>query len=69
MNIFTKLREIFGSLSSLASLLDLGPVAVYQWKARGVIPQKHCARIVELSRGQLTLNELRPDLYPLQRVA
>lgn len=69
METFDKIREIFGSWSNLAQLLQLEPEAVYMWKKRRRIPQQHCAEIVRLSQGQFTLHELRPDIYPLQRVA
>jgi DNA-binding transcriptional regulator YdaS (Cro superfamily) len=71
MNIFDKIKDVFGSQSALAEKLDVDPMVVSQWKKRGRIPAERCHSIVEAAEGRIALHELRPDIYknPTQAVA
>lgn len=63
MDIYSKLKEVFGSQSALARILNVDPMTVSQWKSRGRIPAERCREIADASNGKITLYELRPDLY------
>lgn len=63
MNIHTKIIEVFGSQRALAARLGVTPMAVTQWKNRGRIPAEWCRAIVDASEGEITLADVRPDLY------
>ena len=58
-----ELKTEFGSLYRLAQLLGLRETAIYQWKARTNIPVKHIRKIEELSKGRITREMLRPDIF------
>lgn len=63
MDIYSKFKEVFGSQSALARILDVDPMTISQWKSRGRIPAERCPEIVAAAEGRITLCELRPDLY------
>jgi DNA-binding transcriptional regulator YdaS (Cro superfamily) len=63
MDIYMELKTEFGSLYRLAQLLGLRETAIYQWKARTNIPVKHIRKIEELSKGRITREMLRPDIF------
>lgn len=63
MDIYLELKTEFGSLYRLAQLLGLRETAIYQWKARTNIPVKHIRKIEELSKGRITREMLRPDIF------
>jgi DNA-binding transcriptional regulator YdaS (Cro superfamily) len=67
MDIFTKIETVFGGQTELAKLLGTTSQCVSNWKVRGRIPAERCPDIVRLSHGQITYNDLRPDLWPLVR--
>lgn len=69
MNVFEKINEVFGSQTALAQKLDVNPMTVTQWKRRKRIPAERCHEIVEASGGQISLAELRPDLFAQNKVA
>lgn len=64
MDIFQKIKDVFGSQSALARRLGLEPMAVSQWKSRGRIPAERCREISRLSDGRILPHEIRPDIYP-----
>lgn len=71
MDTTTTIRKIVaacGSQSRLATALNLKPMAISQWKRRGRIPVEHVLAIEQLTGGQVTRHEMRPDLYPIERV-
>ena len=57
-----KAINYFGSQSSMAKALGLTPMAVSNWKKRG-IPAERVLSIEEATHGAVTRLELRPDLY------
>lgn len=63
MDIFDKIKKVFGSQSALARELEIESMTVSQWKTRGRIPAERCPDIAEASGGEIALHELRPDLY------
>lgn len=58
-----------GSQSALATLLGVKPQAVQRWCATGVVPSKRVLDIERATNGEVTRNELRPDLYPIEQAA
>ncbi len=63
MSIFNRIKEVFGNQSELARQIDETPQVVSNWKCRGRIPAEKCKAIAEASNGQISLHELRPDIY------
>jgi len=54
--------EFVGSQASLAKKLGVEPAVVFHWKTRGV-PAKHCRKIEEVTEGEVTASDLRPDIF------
>ncbi|MEM9151368.1 MAG: YdaS family helix-turn-helix protein [Cyanobacteria bacterium P01_F01_bin.3] len=63
MSAFDRIKDVFGSQSELARLLDVHPMVVSQWKRRRRIPAEWCIEIADASNGEISPSELRPDLY------
>jgi len=63
MKALNQAISIIGGVQILAKELDLHPMAVYQWKKRGV-PAKHVSRISYLTGHQMSCHDLRPDIFP-----
>ena len=61
--IKTILQAEFGTLDELSKMLGVRNTAVYNWMARGQIPLKHLRKLNDLSKGRLTKEILRPDLF------
>lgn len=62
--------EMVGTQRRLAEILGVPPSFVSQWiSGYRKIPPTHCLRIEELSGGQVTCHELRPDIYPKTKAA
>ncbi len=58
--------RILGNQAALARALGVTPVVVGQWLKPEVatgraVPPKQCVRIEQLTNGQVTRQELRPD--------
>ncbi len=69
MDLFQKIKKACGSQANLAKSLGIGQMAISQWKRRGQIP---VARVLDIERatgGQVTRYEMRPDIYPIERVS
>ena len=50
------------SISSLAKEVGVSPAVVYQWMMRiRPVPIKRCHRVVAVTKGEVTLQDLRPD--------
>lgn len=58
-----------GSQSALARLLDVKPQAVQRWCATGVVPANRVLDIERATNGEVSRNDLRPDLYPIEQAA
>jgi DNA-binding transcriptional regulator YdaS (Cro superfamily) len=52
-----------GTYSNLARLLDTTQSAVSQWKKKGRVPLRRALQIEALTGGQVTKEELRPDVF------
>jgi hypothetical protein len=61
--IKTILQAEFGTLDELSKMLGVRNTAVYNWMARGQIPLRHLRKLNDLSKGRLTKEILRPDLF------
>lgn len=58
-----------GGQSALARKLGIKPQAVQRWCATGIVPANRVLDIERVTEGTVTRNELRPDLYPIERAA
>jgi len=54
----------FGNQSALGRALGVGPMAVSKWKRKGVPPDRAVQIEIE-SKGEVTRQDLRPDLFGL----
>lgn len=66
--MFDKIKKACGSQAELARQLGIGVAAVTHWKRRGRIPADRVLAIERITAGQVTRHEMRPDLYPVERV-
>ncbi len=62
MNALEKAIEMFGSQKALAEELGVVPMAVTNWKTRGV-PIEQCPAIERVTKGAVTKHDLRPDFF------
>lgn len=67
--MFDKIKTALGSQAELARQLGIGVAAVTHWKRRGRIPADRVLAIERITGGQVSRHEMRPDLYPIERVA
>lgn len=54
--------QYFGTQAKLAQALDIGSMAITQWKHRGVPPMR-AKQIERLSNGNIKASLLRPDIF------
>jgi DNA-binding transcriptional regulator YdaS (Cro superfamily) len=54
--------DYFGSQAALAKAADVDPMAVTQWKKRG-IPPKRAKQIERLTNKAVKASDLLPDLF------
>jgi DNA-binding transcriptional regulator YdaS (Cro superfamily) len=52
-----------GNCEDLARLMGITPSAVSQWKRKGSVPLRRALQIEALTGGQVTKEELRPDVF------
>lgn len=57
------LKKHYGSQTAIAKRFDLLPMAITQWKKRGV-PVKYCPQIEADTDGAVTCHQIRPDVFP-----
>ena len=57
-----KACKIVGSQNKLAKALGVSRQAVYQWM-EGKVPAERVLAVEELTGGQVTRYDLRPDIY------
>ena len=58
---YKKLQAVFGEPPEMAEKLGLkSDTVVYNWIRRGSIPKAHFLRILQASKGQITLEDLLP---------
>jgi len=63
MNAIEKAGSVLGSQAMLAEILKVTPATVSQWRC-GIrkVPMERCSEIECATKGQVTCEELRPDL-------
>lgn len=62
MDVIQELTKHIGSQAEIARQLGLGSRAtVGMWKGR--IPPKHVLRLEELTSGEVTRYQMRPDIF------
>lgn len=62
MNAIELASDAVGGLPKLVGLLGCSYQQAYQWKTgERPVPPHFCPAIVEVSRGAVTLQQLRPD--------
>jgi len=66
MDGLSRVIDIVGSGTKLASLLDVNPMTITQWKRRGV-PAERVLDLVKASGCIVKPYEIRPDIYPDER--
>lgn len=54
--------DYFRTKAALARAMGVTPMAVHQWTKRR-IPAERAAEIVVITNGDLSLEQLRPDLF------
>lgn len=61
---FPQFRNKNGDLSifKLGMKFEVPPQTVYQWIRRGRVPPARAKKLIEISRGRLTLEKLEPFL-------
>jgi DNA-binding transcriptional regulator YdaS (Cro superfamily) len=52
-----------GGIPVVARECDVSIQAVHKWVKRGIAPPERCRRLEELSHGQVTRYQLRPDVF------
>jgi len=57
-----KLLTYFGRKADIARALDVSPQVVNGWFARGM-PVKWAVQVERLTRGEVTRQDLRPDIF------
>lgn len=62
MNIVLKAIEAAGGATALARAVGVVPMAVQQWKKRGVPPER-CLLVEAATHGAVTRYDLRPDIF------
>lgn len=66
----TRAIDIFGSQQALADALTIKSPSISGWRQSGRVPAERCAAIEQLTNGQVTRNDLRPDVFgPLPSIA
>lgn len=58
-----------GGVSALAANIGVTYQAIQQWEKAGRVPAERAIQIERATDGEVTRHELRPDLYPEERVA
>ena len=69
MNAIEKAVSIIGSQSAVARLFGIKPQAVQLWCSSGRVPAERVIEIEKATNGEVTRQELRPDLYPEETAA
>jgi DNA-binding transcriptional regulator YdaS (Cro superfamily) len=54
---------ILGSQKRLAEALGIKPPSVNEWLRKGAPPAERCRAIEAATGGQVTVHELRPDIF------
>lgn len=62
-NPIHKAVKYMGSQSALARAIGVTPQSVQVWVARNEVPMKRCKKVQEVTKGFVTKEELRPDIF------
>lgn len=66
----TRAIEYFGSQQAMADALAIRSPSISGWRQAGRVPAERCAAIEQLTNGEVTRHELRPDVFgPLAMAA
>jgi DNA-binding transcriptional regulator YdaS (Cro superfamily) len=68
MDMWAKIKLACGTQAELARRVGVVPMAVTQWKRHRRIPADKVLLVEKATGGQVTRHEMRPDLYPVERV-
>ncbi len=68
MEIYQKIIAACGSQAELARRIGVQPMTVTQWKRRKNIPADRVLAVEKATGGQVSRFEMRPDIYPVERV-
>ena len=62
MDALDKAVEYFKGQGALARAIGVFPQTVHNWMVRGRVPAEHCPAIERETAGQVTCEQLRPDV-------
>lgn len=62
MNALERAISIFKTQTALAKEIDELPQTVSNWLRRGSVPAEHCPAIERATSGEVTCEQLRPDV-------
>lgn len=68
MEVLQKVIAACGSQAKLAERIGVSPMCISMWKKRGQVPAARVIQVERATGGQVTRYEIRPDLYPIERV-
>lgn len=63
MDALTLAIEKAGGVGKLATALGLKQNVVSNWRQRGNVPANQCAAVALASGGEVTVHDLRPDVF------
>lgn len=66
-SFISKAAEIVGGISSLASICEVSPPAVFKWIEKNRAPADRCIQIEKATKGQVTRYQLRPDVFGIKK--
>jgi len=55
--------EHVGTQQALADALGIQSPSISEWKSRGRVPAERCRAIQDATEGQVTVHDLRPDVF------
>lgn len=62
-----KACDLLGSQDRLAAALGIKSPSISEWRTRGRVPAERCLAIEQLTMGEVTCHDLRPDVFPAAR--
>jgi len=62
-NLIKKAALVVGSRAELARLVGVSKGAVWQWEHERKVPAHQCRAIERATGGDVTAEELRPDIF------